>query len=480
MGDSRVRPHSWRLEQPGPVPGNAGTRARPGRGAPGGPGTPDSSGARSPGTGADRLPFRVRPPRRPESRDIAAHDRVILSDHDLAVIRRAVARARQDGKDDRQDAAAGQHVPGPAPATEQPRDARPPEPRCPAPPPVITQPLPAANPASPWGTVLASTVRLRVRQRFWPATTRWRVIRALIMAAVLFCGGAVTVALGRGAIAGKGAAGTAQLAGTGRAGTGAANGGQSPGDAAIAAAAAARTAAAAWMARQVAPSAIVACDPQMCAVLQSKGIPAGRLLVLGAGNAGPLGSDVIVSTAAVREEFGSRLTGVYAPVALATFGSGSAQVAVRVVAADGSAAYRRSLHADVNARRAAGALLLRNPHVRVSSAGRRELAAGQVDARLLSALGALASLYHVDVAGFGAPAAGADPGVPLRWADISSVPAGRGRDAATLNSVKRFLLAQQDPFRPADVTPLRLASGQAVLHVEYTAPNPLGLLGAPN
>ena len=440
--------------------------ARPGRGAPGGPGTPDSTGARSPETGADGLPFRVRPPRRPESSGIAAHDRVILSDHDLAVIRKAVARARQDGTGDQQDAAAGQHGPGPGPGppAEEARETRPPEPRYPAPPPAIARALPAADPAPPWGTVPASTIRLRARQRLWPATTRWRVVRALILAAALFCGGAGTVALGRGTIAGKGAA----------------NGGQPPGDAAIAAAAAARTAAAAWMARQVAPAAIVACDPQMCAVLQSKGIPAGRLLLLGAGNAGPLGSDVIVSTAAVREEFGSRLTSVYAPVALATFGSGSAQVAVRVVAADGSAAYRRSLHADVTARRAAGALLLRNPHVRVSPAGRRELAAGQVDARLLSALGALASLYRVDVAGFGAPAAGADPGVPLRWADISPVPAGRGRDAASLNSVTRFLLAQQGPFRPADVTPLRLASGQAVLHVEYTAPNPLGLLAAPN
>ena len=419
---------------------------------------------------------------------MAARDRVILSDHDLAVIRKAVAQARQGSKDGRQDAAAGQPGPGPGsgPPAEQPRQPRqtrqprPPEPRNPAPPPAITQALPAADPALPWRTVLASTIRLRARQRFWPATTRGRVISTLIMAAVLFCGGAVTVALTRGTIAGQGAAGTTQPAGTGRAGTGAANGGQSTGDAAITAAAAARTAAAAWIARQVVPAAIVACDPQMCAVLQGKGIPAGRLLLLGAGNAGPLGSDVIVSTAAVREEFGSRLTGVYAPVALATFGSGSAQVAVRVVAADGSAAYRRSLHADAAARRAAGALLLRNPHVRVSPADRRELAAGQVDARLLSAIGALASLYRVDVAGFGAPAAGADPGVPLRSADISPVPAGRGRDAATLNSVKRFLLAQQDPFRPADVTIVRLASGQAVLHVEFTAPSPLGLLGAPN
>jgi len=306
------------------------------------------------------------------------------------------------------------------------------------------------------------------------------VISALFLAAVLFCGGAVTVALTRGTIAGNGAAGSAQPAGTGRAGTGAANGGQPVGDAAIAASAAARTAAAAWMARQVAPAAIVACDPQMCAVLQSKGFPAGRLLLLGAGNAGPLGSDVIVSTAAVREEFGSRLTGVYAPVALATFGSGSAQVAVRVVAADGSAAYRRSLHADITARRAAGALLLRNPHVRVSPAGRRELAAGQVDARLLTAIGALATPYHVDITGFGAPAAGASPGLPLRSADISPAPARRGSAAATLNSMKRFLLAQQASFRPADVTTVRLASGQTALLVEFTAPSPLGLLGAPN
>jgi hypothetical protein len=430
----------------------------------------------------DGLPLRARPPRRPDSGDIAARDRVILSDYDLAVMRKAVARARQDSKDDQQGAAAGQHGTGPGsgPPAEGPRETRPPEPRRSAPPPAMTQALPAANPAPPWGTVLATTIRLWARRRFWPATTRGRVLSALILAAVLFCGGAVTIALARGPIAEKGAAGSAVPAGTGRAGTGAANGGQLPGGAAITAAAAARTAAAAWMARQVATAAIVACDPQMCAVLQSQGIPASRLLLLGAGNAGPLGSDVIVSTAAVREEFGSRLTSVYAPVALATFGSGSAQVAVRAVAADGSTTYLRSLQADVAARRAVGALLLRNPDLRVSPAGRRALAAGQVDARLLSAIGALATPYHVDITGFGAPVAGASPGVPLRWADISPVPAGRGRDAATLDSVKSFLLAQQAPFRPADVTTVRLASGQTVLHVQFTAPSPLGLLGASN
>jgi hypothetical protein len=346
---------------------------------------------------------------------------------------------------------------------------------------VLTQALRAANSTPPWSTVVANTIRLWVaRRRFWPATTRWRVISALILAVVLFCGGAVTITLASGTIAGNRAAGSAQSAGTRPAGTGAANGEQPPGDAAIAAAAAARTAAAAWMGRQVAPAAIVACDPQMGAVLQRQGFPAGRLHMLGTGNAGPLGSDVIVSTAAVREEFGSRLTSVYAPVALAAFGSGSAQVAVRVVAADGSAAYLRSLHADATARRAVGGQLLRNPHLRVSLAGRRDLTAGQVDARLLSAIGALATPHHVDITGFGTRAAGASPGVPLRSADISPAPARRGRAAARLNSMKRFLLAQQAPFRPADVTTMRLASGQTVLHVEFTAPSPLGLLGPPN
>jgi len=118
--------------------------------------------------------------------------------------------------------------------------------------------------------------------------------------------------------------------------------------------------------------------------------------------------------------------------------------------------------------------------MRVSPAGRRELAARQVDTRLLSGIGALATPYHVDIAGFGAPAAGTSTGVPLRSADISLTRRRRGRDAATFNSVKRFLLALQAPFRPADVTTVRLASGQAVLHVEFTGPSPLGLLVALN
>jgi hypothetical protein len=375
-----------------------------------------------------------------------------------------VALARLDGKDYQQSTTVGRNgtAPGPDPPAPESRETRPPEFRWSVPPPATTQALPAADPS--WGTPLANTSRMWTLQRSRRTSARWRLTGAIILAAMLFCGGALTVTLIHHTAAGNGPV----------------SGGPPPGEAAIAGAAAARTAASAWVAHQVDPAAIIACDPQMCAVLQGDGIPAGRLLLLGAGNAGPLGSNVIMSTAAVREEFGSRLTSVYAPVALATFGSGSAQVTVRVVAADGSATYQRSLQADASARRSAGAQLLRNPDVRVSPVGRRELAAGQVDARLLSVIAALAARYHLDITGFGVPTAGADPAIPLRSADISVAPAGGGRAAATLNAVKRFLLAQQSPFRPADVITVQLAGGQAALHVEFTAPSPLGLLVAPN
>jgi hypothetical protein len=434
-------------------------RARYERGASSGSGTPDITAPRPPGTETDSLPSRVRPPSGSGSSGTATHGSVILSDHDLAVMKRAVARARLDGKDNQQSTGAGRNGTDPGPPAAEARETRTNGSGWSVQPPATTQALPAADPSR--GTPPASTVRMRTRQRSRPARARWRLTGAIVLAAILFCGGALTATLVHRTTAGNGPAARDQSA------------------AAIASAAAARTAAATWVARQVDPAAIVACDPQMCAVLQDNGIPAGRLLLLGAGNAAPLGSNVIVSTAAVREEFGSRLTSVYAPVALAAFGSGSARVTIRVVAPDGSAAYRRSLQADASARRSGGAQLLRNPNVRESPVGRRELAAGQVDARLLSVIAALAAQYQFDIIGFGAPAAGADPAVPLRSFDVSVVPAVSGRAAATLNAAKRFLLAQQSPFRPADVTTVQLVGGQAALHVEFMAPSPLGLLVAP-
>jgi hypothetical protein len=242
-------------------------------------------------------------------------------------------------------------------------------------------------------------------------------------------------------------------------------------------AAAVRRQAAVWVAQQVNGSAVVACDPAMCGALQTAGVPAGRLLMLGPGQGDPLGSDILVATAAVRSQFGSRLASVYAPVVVAAFGTGAARIDVRVEAPDGAAAYRAGLAADVAARKAAGAQILRNAAVEESPSARRQLVAGQVDSRLLETLVTLSHTYQIDIISFGAgPASGATPGVPLRFAEIVGAARG-GQRPASLHALRAFLSAQRTPYRPSWVTTEQIAS-RSVLRVEYPAPSPLGLLGS--
>jgi hypothetical protein len=229
-----------------------------------------------------------------------------------------------------------------------------------------------------------------------------------------------------------------------------------------------RERAAAWVTRQVSQGAIVACDPAMCAALAQRGVPSGNLLVLGPGAGDPLGSDVVVGTAAVRGLFGSRLAGVYAPEVLARFGTGAARIDVRAVAPDGSARYRQALAADLRSRRAAGQQLLRDPRLVASPSARAALAAGQVDARLLITLAALAASAPASepmrVTGFGPADPGASPGLPLRSAELTA-------SAASARRMLAFLRAQRSPYEPASAS----AAGP-VLTVGFAAPAPLGLL----
>jgi hypothetical protein len=361
---------------------------------------------------------------------------------------------------------AGPAPPGPAPADTAPADTE-----------VFAGPLAASRqlrrPEPSWATVLATTVRLwaqrrlRWNRRLWPARARWRVAVVVMLVAVVFVAGAATAALFRGGSPG------------GRAASSRTGGSPAPARAAdIAAAAAARQAAAAWVASQVSAEAIVACDPAMCGALQAADVPDRQLLVLGAGLADPLGSDLLVATPAVRSQFGARLTGVYAPVTLAAFGSGSTRTDVRVVAPDGAAAYRAALAADVQARRAAGTQLLHNRHIHLTAAARADLAGGEVDSRLLVTLAALAALHPVDVTGFGGAGHGASAGVPLRSADIAGARARGAHHPASLRSLRAFLRAQRPPYLPASLATVRVAPRRDVLRIEYRVPSPLGLLGS--
>jgi hypothetical protein len=229
----------------------------------------------------------------------------------------------------------------------------------------------------------------------------------------------------------------------------------------------------AWVAGQISHSAVVSCDPAMCSELETRGVPAGDLLMLGPGGPqpdGPLSSDVVVATRAVRTEFGGRLADVYAPVVLAAFGSGGARVEIRAVAPGGAAAYRDALAADLAARRQAGAQLLRNPDVTAAAAARGPLSDGSVDSRLLVTLAVLADLrlaHPLRIISFGEPDPGASAGVPLRSAEISG-PASQ--------ALLAFLRAQQAPYRAAVIRAIRLDDGQAAVRIGFASPSPLGLL----
>jgi hypothetical protein len=158
-----------------------------------------------------------------------------------------------------------------------------------------------------------------------------------------------------------------------------------------------------------------------------------------------------------------QLADQYAPALIASFGSGANQVEVRAVEPGGASAYRAALQADLAARRAAGAQLLRNPHIQFTGPGAVQLRAGEVDSRLLATLAALAAQYSFRVTGFGDAA----PGAPALVREVSVTGIGAGQAAALA-----MIRAQDPPYLPAHAA----AVGQDGLSIEFAAPSPLGLL----
>jgi hypothetical protein len=241
----------------------------------------------------------------------------------------------------------------------------------------------------------------------------------------------------------------------------------------VVAAALTRATAADWIAQQVSPDAITACDPAMCTALEDAGLQAGKLLVIQLASTDPLGADVVVATPSIRSEFGTRLASVYAPEVIASFGSGDAEIDVRSVAPDGAAAFQANQATDLHARIAAGKQLLRNHRIHASSAARADLLAGNVDPRLLVTLAALAPQQpRVNIVSFGDPSPGA-PDAPLRGVVIGAV------SNPKLRSMLSFLRAQRQPYQPAQATLVSVGRGRNVISVEFDAPSPLGLANGP-
>ena len=239
-----------------------------------------------------------------------------------------------------------------------------------------------------------------------------------------------------------------------------------------------RAQAAAWVAEQVSPDITVSCDAVMCAALQAHGFPVSKLVVLGPTSPDPVPSVLVVETATVRELFGSSLAIAWAPAVLASFGSGTGAITVRVVAPHGAAAYQAALNADLANRKTSGAALLQDSQVGVSATARNQLLAGQVDLRLLLALASVAGHEPIFIVRFGNLGPGASPLVPLGFADLAeSIPAARTDTAAYARAVWAVLNGADARIRPerAISGPVK---GQAILRVEFASPSPLGNLSS--
>jgi hypothetical protein len=229
-----------------------------------------------------------------------------------------------------------------------------------------------------------------------------------------------------------------------------------------------RSDAAAWVKTQLAPGTVISCDPAMCRALVSRHVPADHLYMLKPGMTNPLDSAVIVATPLLQSQIGSKLTSIYAPGLLARFGSGKQQIQVRAIAPHGVPKYMSTVKSDLGARRMSGAELADSTGIVSSAAARKELAAGEVDSRLMTVITFLAVGHPVNIVAFGE--SGPDTATaPFRSAELAE---------NNMSEMVRTVRSQRPPYRAAHMASVRLSSGRLVLRIDFTAPSLFGLLGS--
>jgi hypothetical protein len=348
-------------------------------------------------------------------------------------------------------------------------------------------PAPDAPTQPSWSLILATTIKLWVlrwvrphgsgrergpgpQDRKWfrrrlghlghTAARRWRPAFLVLALAVIAAAALGFAELSRTAPPAGPApsAGHSSVGSAGRAGT--------PGTSSLAAAAAEQ--AAAWIVSQVSSGTIIACDPAMCAALQAQGVDAGRLMLMQPGSDNLLGASVVVTSSPMS----SQLVDEYAPVVIASFGSGGTRVDVRATEPGGAAAYESALRADLAARQSAGAQLLRNWRIQLTRKDAAQLRAGEVDSRLLATLAALSSQYSFRVTAFG----DASPGVQVLYREVTVTIGGSGDGTTELAAALALVNAQDPPYQAAHAVIIHPTVGQAALIIEFAAPSPLGLL----
>ena len=214
--------------------------------------------------------------------------------------------------------------------------------------------------------------------------------------------------------------------------------------------AAARTQAITWVLHQVSRAAVVSCDPRYARIWSADGFPSSNLLTLGPASNDPLGSDLVVATAAVRAQFGSRLATVYAPAVIASFGSGNARIDIRWVYSGGAAAVPRRPE---KRRCASGRLPAPScwptARSRLSATARAQLLSGEIDPRLPLLLAIMAESHPVRIVDFVDQSPGGGPASLLRSVDLATADsAAHLTRAAYLGWMQSFIDGEPGPVPP--------------------------------
>jgi hypothetical protein len=240
----------------------------------------------------------------------------------------------------------------------------------------------------------------------------------------------------------------------------------------LAADAKAREEAVTWVLHQVSPVATVGCDEVVCGALAGRGFL--NLDRLGPTSNDPLNSTVVVATADIRVQFGSRLASVYAPAILASFGSGKARIDIRWVYPFGAARYHTDERSALQARKAADAQLLTNSHIKLSARAKAELRSGAIDPRLTLLIAFLAHGHRMRIVDFVDQSPGGGPASLLRSMDLATADNGAHlTGTAYVHRIQSFIHGQRAEYLPAWSQPIKLPTGQIVLRIGYTAPSPL-------
>jgi len=205
----------------------------------------------------------------------------------------------------------------------------------------------------------------------------------------------------------------------------------------------------------------------MCQALKTHGIPAHDLLMLEPKGTDLFGSTVVVATATVRNQFGSRLDSVYAPGVLASFGSGKARIDIRQTAPRGPAAYWSALRADQQERKAVEPTLAESLQIVATAAIRRPLRAGRVDSRLYLLIEGMATqlTQPIQIMAWGDLSPRASPGIPFRSATLVG-------STANLRKLLTFAQGLNILLAP-NLSKIMRLDGQPALLVAFAAPSPL-------